>query len=393
MTIGFHGQRPINNWLEAIKILPAGAPFLAVDDVHMCRDAKLANPGLLTVFRKKIDVQHFATNFEDAKQLARDYFNTFIDGTWQQQELWRYVDVVKEWNEYVASSQNEAERQLIITWLKAVTAVWNQEYRGTAKTGGRDIPLACLSVAIGNDIDPRYAKIIADSGNIISYHNYTHFFGGQRDPQDWQHHSGRWVGMDAQFKAQGITAKWIATEGGIYEGVYDGWKSAKTVGGSIQRYINECIKYQLDRVGEWNQANNGRFLGSVLFTFGNTGSWSQYELSGDEMKQIAQVVRDYQPQQPPDPPTDPGGETMAWQNEIWDVSIERQAISLNKTAALQSAIFADGFVPVQSEFWHTPSDGVQRACMAAEHLVTGERRVYYAVVPVWSSVKWFANPN
>lgn len=82
MSIGFHGQRPITYWLDAIKILPAGAPFLAVDDVHMLRDAKLANPGILTIFRKKIDVQHFATNFEDAKQLARDYFNTFIDGTW-----------------------------------------------------------------------------------------------------------------------------------------------------------------------------------------------------------------------------------------------------------------------------------------------------------------------
>ena len=84
---------------------------------------------------------------------------------------------------------------------------------------------------------------------------------------------------------------------------------------------------------------------------------------------------------------------MVWQEEIWDLSIEKQAISLNKTAALQSAIFADGFVPVQSEFWHTPSDGVQRACMAAEHLATGERRVYYAVVPVWNVVKWFNNPN
>lgn len=121
MTIGFHGQNPINNWLDAIKELPAGAPVLAVDNVHMLRDVKSVNPGVLTIFRKKINEQAFTPDFEAAKQKARDYFNTFIDGTWQQQELWRYVDVVKEWNEYVASSQNEAERQLIITWLNAVT--------------------------------------------------------------------------------------------------------------------------------------------------------------------------------------------------------------------------------------------------------------------------------
>jgi hypothetical protein len=44
-------------------------------------------------------------------------------------------------------------------------------------------------------------------------------------------------------------------------------------------------------------------------------------------------------------------------------------------------IFADNFVPVQSEFYYTAQDGINRACMAAEHLQTGERRVYYAVVP------------
>lgn len=388
MTVGFHGQRPIDGWIDAIKLLPAGTPFLAVDDVHMCRDAKIANPGLLTIFRKKIDVQNFTPDLEAAKQKARDYFNTFIDGTWVQQELWRYVDIVKEWNEYVASSQNEAERQLIITWLKAVTTVWNQEYRGKPILGGRDIPLACLSVAIGNDIDPRYAKIIADSGNIISYHNYTHFSGGARDPQDWQHHSGRWVAMDASFKAQGITVKWIATEGGIYEGVYDGWKSIKTVNGSIERYLNECIKYQIDKVSAWNKANGNRFLGSVLFTFGNTGSWPMYELNASEMIQIAKVVRDYSPT----PPTEPGDNDM-WQNEIWDLSIERQAISLNPNAALQMKVLNDGFVPVQSEFYHIPSDGIQRACMAAEHLGTGARRVYYAVVPQWNNVQWFTDPN
>lgn len=390
--IGFHGQRPIDNWLEAIKILPPGAPALAVNDVHMLRDAKGANPGVRTIFRKEWNHnQGFATDFEAAKQKARDYFNSFIDGTWIQQELWRYVDVVKEWNEYVASSQNEAERQLILTWLKAVTTVWNNEYRGQPICGGRDIPLACLSVAIGNDIDPRYAKVIADTDNIISYHNYTHFENGQRDPMDWQYHSGRWVAMDESFRNQGIFVKWISTEGGIYEGVYDGWKSAKTVGGNLQRYIDECIKYQIDRITAWNTAHANRYLGGVLFTFGNTGEWPLYELNTGEMIEIAKVVRDYGPQQPP-PPPDPG-ETMDWQQEIWDLSIEKQSISLNPNAGLQKAIFADGYTPVESEFWHTPSDGVQRACMAAEHLTSGLRRVYYSVVPNWPTVQWFADPN
>lgn len=393
--IGLHGQKPINDWLNAIRILPANAPFLAVDDVHMLRDAKGANPSIRTIFRKYwSNNQGFTSNYEEAKNKARQYFNSFIDGTWQQQEMWRYVDIVKEWNEYVASSQNEAERQQIITWLQAVTTVWNTEYRGKPICGGRDIPLACLSVAIGNNIDPRYAKIIADSNNIISYHNYTHFNNGVRDPLDWQYHSGRWTVMDAQFKAQGITVKWISTEGGPYNSVSDGWKSSKVLSGNLQRYIDECIKYQIDKISAWNKVNNNRYLGGVLFTFGNTGAWPMYELTTNEMIKIAETVRDYSPSTPEVP-------SMSWQQEAWNDSVQKQiqcGISLNPNALLQKAILAAGLTPVMSEYRETYSDGVRKAFMAGED-VSGQlsRRLYWSTVPPqgqpWPAPQWFNDPK
>lgn len=302
--IGFHGQRPVTNWLDAIKILPKNSLVLSVDDVHMLRDAKNVNSQIKTVFRKHADSQPLTSDLEDAKRMAREYFDSFIDGTWMQQELWRYVDYIKERNEYVATSQNEAERQLIITWLQAVTTVWNEEYRGTEKTGGRDIPLVCLSTAIGNDIDVRYARIVTDSGNVISYHNYTHYIDGVRDPEDWRYHSGRWAYMDAEFVKQGIFAKWMSTEGGPYNSVTDGWKSHKVLNGDLNRYIDECVEYQLDHITEWNKNNDNRYLGGVLFTFGNTGAWDQYELNAAEMVEIAKVVKTYEPA-PVEPPVEP----------------------------------------------------------------------------------------
>jgi hypothetical protein len=301
--IGLHGQRPISNWLDAVRELPAGALVLSVDDIHMLRDAKNANPNIKTVFRKHTSDQHLpGITYDIAVQKARDYFNSFIDGTWMQQELWRYVDYVKEWNEYVASSHNESERQEIITWLNAVTQVWNIEYRKTEKTGYRDIPLVCLSAAIGNDIDARYAKIITDSNNVISYHNYTHFIDGQRDSLDWQYHSGRWAQMDAQFTRQGIYAQWMSTEGGPYNSVTDGWKSSKVLNSNLNRYIEECVKYQIDNISQWNKQNNNRYLGGVLFTFGNTGAWDMYELNASEMASIAKFAKNYLPESPIEPP-------------------------------------------------------------------------------------------
>ena len=76
---------------------------------------------------------------------------------------------------------------------------------------------------------------------------------------------------------------------------------------------------------------------------------------------------------------------------MWDESIRLQTVSLNPDAALQAAIFKDGFVPVESEFWHT-IDGIQWAAMAAEHLETGERRVYCTTVPDWDMVGWISDP-
>jgi len=108
----------------------------------------------------------------------------------------------------------------------------------------------------------------------------------------------------------------------------------------------------------------------------------------DKMAEFA-AAYDYPPTgEPPDPDPDPPTD---WQAELWAKSIDLQTIQLNPDAALQAAIFADNFVPVESEFWHAV-DGIQYAAQAAESLTTGERRVYYAIVPNWGNVQWFNEP-
>ena len=77
---------------------------------------------------------------------------------------------------------------------------------------------------------------------------------------------------------------------------------------------------------------------------------------------------------------------------LWAASIERQAISLNPDAALQAAIFADNYVPVQSEF-RAMIDNIPYAVQAAEHLETGDRLMYYAIVPKWNDVKKYQPTN
>ena len=65
----------------------------------------------------------------------------------------------------------------------------------------------------------------------------------------------------------------------------------------------------------------------------------------------------------------------------------QQVIQFNPNAALQKQIFAAGFVPNSPEFRLTQT-GTTWAAQRAEHLGTGEVRVYHAAVGNWGNVRF-----
>ena len=65
---------------------------------------------------------------------------------------------------------------------------------------------------------------------------------------------------------------------------------------------------------------------------------------------------------------------------------ENQVMQFNPDAALQQAIFADGFVPNSGEF-ELPFDSDTYLAQRAEHLETGDVRVYYVKKPEWDNVQ------
>lgn len=92
-------------------------------------------------------------------------------------------------------------------------------------------------------------------------------------------------------------------------------------------------------------------------------------------------------EKPPEPPTD---ETLS--QHLWRVGEENQVIELNPGAAIQKVIFADGFVPVMGEYLTTYANQ-KYVVQVAEHLGTGERRTYYAIVPHWDNVMYITGPD
>lgn len=387
--IGFHLQRPINGWLDAVAKLPPSTPIKFIDNVQALAEIKAHRGDLFTVLRHFYDNrQIFGGDYEHRKNVAREFFATFIDGTFDNYA--HAVDAIEDWNEYLANSQNTTERNERILHAKAMADVWKNEYRNQQKYA--HIRLILANAAIGNDIPVEFAQIAQQYDCILGYHAYIHYVDTkQLDTLDWRYHSGRWVTMDTQYKAAGYyNTKWIFTEGGPYAGVYEGWRHAAVCAGDTVCYM-DALMYWLDNATAWNKANGGRAIGITLYNSGDAnGQWKYFENDAGIMNMVANLQDGFEPI-PPDPPS------ADWKQQAWDESVKRQiesGISLNPKAAIQGKILQDGLTPVLGEFWYQTSDGVQRAYMPAES-VDGltPRRLYFAVVGDWNNVGWFNDPK
>lgn len=81
----------------------------------------------------------------------------------------------------------------------------------------------------------------------------------------------------------------------------------------------------------------------------------------------------------------PPGEVLLAEAEV------RQVLRFDPSAALQMRIYADGFAPNSPEF-DAQVYGVQYRAQRAEHLRTGEVRVYYVKIYDWNNVNFFERP-
>lgn len=384
--VGIHFQSGTPGWLEAIAKLPAGTWQKVVNDQHMCGDLKAANPGLKVVFRYHYTSrQRPSPDYDQNVIIARRFFNAWMDGSFWEQELWRPMDGVEEWNEYLANSQDETERAMWLSWLTAVCDVWAQiqvEHPEIAH-----IPLVCCNTAVGNDILIDFADVVYDHDNILSYHGYTFVedgklkgnYGEEENPgKEWRWQSGRWTAMDSEYRQAGIYVKWLATEGGAYYSANEGWRGDRCYGGDLDAYMTGAMAHNIDRASAWNEQHGHRFLGYTLFTSGDPGSvWDLFELK-NHLHPVCEFIRDYVPDQPPPPPPPPPPDDDMEQ-AFWGISIEEQTergIWLNPLAGLQRKIIEDGLLPVHRELYPT-WNGETIPIMAGEHPENiGERWLY-----------------
>ena len=344
----FHLQNNPQDWPVAVANLPAGAWVKFVGGVQRAAEAKAVNSEINTVFRHWYDPNQIPSgSYEANKQLARTFFDTFIDASFMQ--VAQHVDAIEDWNEYFGNHQDPAERARFISWSRAVNEVWTTEYR--SRPGLSHIRLVVANTAVGNDIPLETAVATYIHGNILGYHPYVPV---NREiwpqepsfvrPGEWQWYSGRWASMDESFKAEGIHVSWLFTEWGAIGDrgggpqPLDGWRQPWIYNGNLEEYKG-MMGYWFDRFENWNQANQHRALWPVIFTSSPPGNqWDWFDLQQPDMNDVAIFSQQFEPGDPdPAPPPDPvpppnphdyalGTDVSHWQGSInWETMAEAGA--------------------------------------------------------------------
>jgi len=120
--------------------------------------------------------------------------------------------------------------------------------------------------------------------------------------------------------------------------------------------------------------------GALLFVVGAISPWHSFEHLGGIIDRLDEFAK-HEPSQPEEPiePEATLGEKLL--NE----AAKAQVIQFNPRAALQKRIFAEGFVPNSPEF-EIEHEGVTYVAQRAEHMGTGEVRVYHVATGDWGNV-------
>lgn len=163
----------------------------------------------------------------------------------------------------------------------------------------------------------------------------------------------------------------LITECGMTQGVQPGrpdvgpWHESYPI--PEERYWNSLMWYNDELM------RDDYVLAALLFVVGAVWPWESFEHLGGIIDRLEALQ---------------ASEPLTLEEKLLAKAELEQLIQFNPKAALQKRIFADGFVPNSNEF-NEEHEGVAYVTQRAEHLGTGEVRVYYVPVGYWDQVVYF----
>jgi GH25 family lysozyme M1 (1,4-beta-N-acetylmuramidase) len=393
-------QGTANNWTDWVVRLPDGFSVFAVDRSDILRTAKQIKPTLFTIARHWNDNYQWTTDWEIAKQLARNWFNSFIDQTFKEQYA-PYVMAVTERNEYDSHTLPPAERAMRIIWMQAASWVWNTEYKNQLqqyRPGLPPIQLVLGENAVGNDLPREAAVLTIDNGDLLGYHAYIAIYApnaisnldktipyrtnfregnlpyqvavndwdsiisksdyfdslvaGSPSPGEFQWASGRAFSME---QAWGLKPTWVFGEffdvrdatGTGWLQPNDGWRHSNVCGGDVSKAL-EHLTYWHNNVKSTPAYQEGRIKGFHFFTTPGDSPWQLFKFQQPEMNIIADWIKaNWKPGSAPLPPPAPtrvqGTDISRWNSPVNAVKMKSKGAVFCVAKATEHTSWIDPF--------------------------------------------------
>lgn len=422
---GFHVNRTGDDVMDAIRRLKPKVIKTLEHNIDFWKKVREFHPDVFLIGRDFVPQDEQSKFVNDPKGIGRAYADKVL-GLEANRTHFNGRPLFNAWESY-----NEVMPGHVGDDQKRKYDEFQVAFGEKLRAGGFE-PIA-MNFATGNmrgsDFLDHFAGTL-ETYKYLGFHEYDW-------PDMWRLHKenieqkgeeGMWLCLRYRrtMDLEGVRAKYgnkhtvIITETGMTQGVSGGedvgpWHESHPV--PEDQYWRSLLWYNHELM------RDDYVMAACLFVVGAVSPWHSFEHLGGVMNRLEKLDRSGPDQpipqpvppgkqwhagaaggaviapppvtpppvtpQPPvaPPPVVPDVAAAALRAALVAAGRANQSIRFNPQAAIQRRIFADGFVPNSGEF-SVESGGVRFIGQQAEHLSTGEVRVYYVQEGIWDAVKF-----
>lgn len=390
---GFHVNRTGDDVLDAIKRIKPAVIKTLDPNVGFWARVRAVHPDVFLIGRIVVDI-HEQERFADSPAATGRAFADRVLRHEASKTTFQNKPLIDAWESY-----NEIFPESASPDLKRKYDEFQVAFGAPIKAAGFE-PIG-MNFANGNMLGPDFLNYFSgtlETYTYLGFHEYDW-------PQMWRLHEenikeknegGMWLTlryrrtMAEVRKAYPSKHKVIITECGMTQAAIPGrddvgWLAPPAV--SEEDYWKSLMWYNDELM------KDPYVEAALLFMVGATGGWPKWESFehlGGIVNRLEALQRGAAPQPIQRVEPEPGKITKdSLQQALLKEAAKRQVIQFNPNAGLQQRIFAAGFVPNSPEF-EVDHAGVRYVAQRAEHLGTGEVRVYYVKAGDWGNVAFEA---
>jgi hypothetical protein len=391
---GFHVNRTGADVLDAVRRIKPRVVKVLDHNVDFCREVRAIVPDVLLIGRLVVTPQEQDRFDQDPAGTGRAFAERILGLEANRVTVGgrKLVDAWESYNEVMAGNASDERKKRYDDFQVA--------FAGPIKAAGYQ-PIA-MNFATGNMLASDFLthfRGTLETHEYLGFHEYDW-------PAMWRLHEknireknegGMWLALRYRRIMEEVRQHYpgrhrvLITECGMTQGVLGGadvgWRHPPTVPAHVLQYLKERnIDPNVTEERYWNSLlwYNGELMkddyvsAALLYVVGAVHPWESFEHLGG----ILNRLEAFQESEPDGPPAE-----GSLEEKLLAAAAEAQVIQFNPKAALQKRLFADGFVPNSPEF-EVEHERVTYVAQRAEHLGTGEVRVYYVPKGDWAQVAY-----